>query len=83
MTPDRYGRQNVQPIGKLTHTLSSNDSPHPDGPVKNVVRTKIIHYMRLNTDCPDPIVFMSLEVNTSGHLYDDFVIFLCFHTRVP
>jgi len=37
--------------GNLTHTLSSHDTPHPDGDLKNTDRTKII--------------FLSLPVNTS------------------
>jgi hypothetical protein len=51
--------------GNLTHALSSNDTPHPDGDLKNTDRTKIIDYRRLYTDRPDPIVFLSLPVNTS------------------
>jgi hypothetical protein len=51
------------PTGKLSH--SSNDAPHPDGALKNAVRTKIIHYRRLYADRPDPIVFIHLVVNTS------------------
>ncbi len=29
----------------------------------------------------DPIVFMSLVVNTSGRLYDDFIRLFSFHTH--
>ena len=37
--------------------------------------------MRFYADRPDPIVFMTLEVNISGRLYDDFLHFLFFHTK--
>ena len=57
---------------------------HPDGALKNAVRTKINHYRRLYTDCPDSIVFIPLTVNTSGPLYHDFMrlIFLYAHWEV-
>jgi hypothetical protein len=35
--------------------------------------------MRLYADLPDPVVFMS--VNTSGHLYDDFLCLTFLHTH--
>jgi len=38
----------------------------------NEVRKKIIHCRRLYVDLPDPIVLMSIAVNTSGPLYHDF-----------
>ena len=50
MTHDRYGRSTLHPIGKLTHTLSSNDTPQSDGALKKADRKKIIHYRRLCTD---------------------------------
>jgi hypothetical protein len=44
--------------------FSSYGSPPPvldsDEPLKNVTRIKILHYMRLYTDRPDPIVFIPL-----------------------
>jgi hypothetical protein len=33
--------QNLHRTGQLTHTRSSDGSPHPDGALKNVVRPKI------------------------------------------
>ena len=44
----RLGRSNVHSTGKLTHTLSFrlNDTPQTDGDLKNMDRTKIIHYRR-------------------------------------
>ena len=32
------------------------------------------------TDRPDPIVFLSVTVSTSGHVYDDFVRLLFLHS---
>jgi len=32
----------------------------------------------MNVDCPDPIVYMSLTVHTSGHLYLDFRVIRLF-----
>jgi hypothetical protein len=56
--------------------------PHPDVGLKNEVRTKH-NYRRLYTDRPDPIVFMiltvSVLVNTSELLYDDFLCLLFLH----
>jgi hypothetical protein len=69
----RGGRAEVleKPTGQFTHTRSSDNPLHPDGDLKNTVRIKTLHYRRLYTDHPDPIVFIPLEANTSGHLYDD------------
>jgi hypothetical protein len=50
--------------------FSSYGSPHavldPDGSLKIVTRInhKILHYVMLYTDRPDPIVFIPLSVNT-------------------
>ena len=33
------------------------------------------------TDRPDPIVFLSVTVSTSGHVYDDFVRLLFLHAH--
>ena len=79
MTHDRHGGSPLH-TRKLTYTLSSLGppmTPQSDGVLKNTVRKKIIHHRRLYGDLPDLIVLMSIEVNTSGHLYDDF-LYLCF-----
>jgi hypothetical protein len=47
MTHDRYGRTNVHTNGSLTHSISSNGTPQPDGTLKNAARKKIIHYRSL------------------------------------
>ena len=67
MTHDRhgYGRSTLPPTGKITHTLSSNGTPHPDGVLKNAVRKKNTHYRRLYVDPSDPPVFMSVREHIS------------------
>ena len=69
-----------QPIGHLTHVRHSDGTPKPDGALKNVTRSKILYHHRLYLDHPDPIVSMSLVVNTSGRLYDNFIRLFFFHT---
>ena len=65
--------------------MRSDGSPEPgDGDVKAVVRDKIIHYRQVYLDRPDPITFMTLAVDTSGRIYDDFnrLLFLHAHREV-
>jgi hypothetical protein len=38
-------------------------------------------YRQLYVDRTDPIVFLSVAVNTSGRVYDDFVRLLFLHTH--
>ena len=53
----------------------------PDGVLKEVVRAKIIHYRQVYVNRPDPIVFMTLTVDTSGRIYDDFLRHLFLHVH--
>ncbi len=76
MTHDRYGS-----YGSLSHIMSSNGAPHPDGALKSAARKKIIHYRQLYADKPDPIIFVHVAVNTSGRVYDDFVRLLFLHAH--
>ena len=41
--------------------------------MKNAVSKKISHYRLLYEDKTDPVFFLSVVVNSSGHVYDDFV----------
>jgi hypothetical protein len=79
MTHPRYGRSHVNPTGQLTNIRRSDGAPEPDGVLKVVTRKKIIHYRQLYIDRPDPIVFMSVPVDTSDRIYDDFLRLLFFH----
>jgi hypothetical protein len=46
-----------------------------------VARKKILHYRQLYVDRPDPIVFMSVAVDTSVRIYDDSLSLLFLHTH--
>jgi hypothetical protein len=75
MTHDRYGRTTQHTNGKLTHPMSSNGVPQSDDVLKNTKilhHKKILHYHKFDEDLPDPMVFMTVVVNTV-HTDDDFV----------
>ncbi len=72
MTHDRYGRTTHHTHGTLTHRVSSSGAPHPDGALNKAARMKIRHYRQIYAVRPDPIVFLPIAVNTSGHVYEDF-----------
>ncbi len=76
-----YGRSHVHSTRQLTHTRRSDCVPYPDTVGRVVVRKKILHYHQLYINRPDPIVFLSVTVNTSGHIYDDFSRLLFLHTH--
>jgi hypothetical protein len=59
MTHDRFGCSTQRTNGTLTHRVSSTD-----GDLKNMVRKEIRHYRHLDTDKPDPVIFLSVTVNT-------------------
>jgi hypothetical protein len=44
-----------------------------------MVRKKIIHYRQLYIDRPEPIAFMTVVVDTTDHIYDDFLCLLFLH----
>jgi hypothetical protein len=79
MTHVRFGCSHLHPIGHLTYTRCSDGAPDPDGELMEVVRIKIRHYRNIYLSRPDPIVFLSLAVDTSGRLYDDFIRLFFFH----
>ena len=64
--------------------MSSTGPPQSDGDLNNTVKIKIRHYRQVHEDRTDPIVFLSVDVIVSGHVYDDFVhlIFLDVHREV-
>ena len=49
--------------------------------MKNTVRKKILRYRQIYVDLSDLIVFMSVSVNTSGRLYNDFLCLFLFHVH--
>ena len=46
-----------------------------------MVRVKIIHYRQLFLNRPDPIAFLSVSVDTSVRIYDDFSRLLFLHAH--
>jgi len=56
-------------------------APDPDDDLKEEVRIKIRHYGQLYLNRPDPIDFLPLAVDTSGHLYDDFIRLTFLHAH--
>ena len=62
------------------HTTSSNDVPQVDGDLKNTSRKQILHYLQIYWDLYDPIVFMSVTMNT-GHLHDGLLRLFFLHTH--
>jgi hypothetical protein len=81
MTHDRYGRTTQHTNGAFTHRVSSIGAPQPDGALIKAARMTIRHYRQIYADRSDPIVFLSVTVSTSGHVYEDFVrlLFLYAH----
>jgi hypothetical protein len=68
-------------MGQLTHTRRTDNAPEPDGALKTVARAKIRHYRQLYLNRPDPIAFMSVTVDTSDRVYDDFSRLLFLHAH--
>jgi hypothetical protein len=54
------------------HRVSSTVAPQPAGALNKAARMKIQHYRQIYADRPDPIMFLSITVNTSGRVYEDF-----------
>ena len=55
--------------------------PDPDGALREVVRKKILYYHQLYINHPDPIPFMTVAVDTSVRIYDDFSRLLFLHAH--
>ncbi len=79
MTNVRFGCSHLQSSGQLTHTRRSDVGPDPDGTLKKEVRIKIRHYRNLYLNRPESITFLSLTVDTSDRVYDDFIRLLLLH----
>ncbi len=71
----------MHPMGQLTRIRRSDGAPDTDGTLKDVVRIKIRHYRNLYLNHPDPIVFIPLPVDTTGHLYEEFIRLLFLHAH--
>jgi hypothetical protein len=68
-----YVSSHVHNTGQLTNTRYSDDTPDPDGVLRVVTWKKILHYYhQLYIDRPEPIAFLSVTVDTSDRVNDDF-----------
>jgi hypothetical protein len=67
--------------GQLTNTRCSDGAPELDGALREVDRKKILRYRQLYINRPEPIVFLSTVVDTTGRVYDDFSRLLFLHTH--
>ena len=67
MTHPRYGVVvwKITLASYRTDIRRSDGAAEPDGTLRVVTRKKILHYRHLYLDRPDPIVFMSVAVDTS------------------
>jgi hypothetical protein len=80
-THPRFWRSILHPTGQLTHTKRSDGTPETDGALQTVDRGKILRYRQIYLNRPDPIVFIPVSVDTSGHIYDDFSRLLFWHSH--
>ncbi len=80
MTHIRFGRSHVHPMGQLTNIRRSDGAPDPDGALKEVARIKIRHYRNLYLNRPDLMAFITLAVDTTGRLYEEFLRLMFLHT---
>jgi hypothetical protein len=82
MTHDRYGRDTQNTNGTLTHkSIFQRGAPQDDGTFNKEAKLKIRHYRQIYEDRPDPIVILSITVNTSGNVYEDFTRLIFLHTH--
>ena len=68
-------------MGQLTNTRRSDGTPDPDGTLREVARIKIRYYRNVYLNRPDPITFIPLTVDTTGHLYNEFIRLLFFQEQ--
>ena len=73
MTHVRFGSSHLHPMGQLTNTRRSDGPPDPDGVLKDEVRINIRYNRNVYLNQSDPITFIPLTVDTTGHLYGDFI----------
>jgi hypothetical protein len=81
LTHTRYDSSHVHTTGQMTNIRRSDDAPELDGALRDVSRTKILHYRQLYLNRPDPIPFLPAAADTTGRVYDDFSRLLFLHTH--
>jgi hypothetical protein len=67
----------LHPIGQLTHTRCSDGVLESDGVLQTVVRDKIQNYLQIYLSRPDPIVFLSVTVDTRNRINFDSFTAMC------
>ncbi len=65
----------------MTNIRRSDGAPELDGAIREVARTKILHYRQLYLNRSDPITFLPVAVDTTGRVYDDFSRLLFLHAH--
>jgi hypothetical protein len=81
LTHTRYGSSHVHTTDQLTNLRSSDGVPDLDDSLREVTRTKILHYRQLYLNRPDPIDFLPTATDTTGRVYDDFSRLLFLHAH--
>ena len=81
MTHVRFGCSHLHPMVQLTNTTRSDGVPDPDVAFKEVARIKIRYYRNLYLNRLDPIAFISVVVDTTGRMYDEFIRLLFSHAH--
>jgi hypothetical protein len=71
----------VHTTGQMTNIRRSDGAPELDGAIREVARTKILHYRQLYLNRSDPITFLPVAVDTTGRVYDDFSRLLFLHAH--
>ncbi len=71
----------MRSLDQLTHSRRSDGVPDLDGVLRSVSRIMIQHYRQLYINRPEPIAFMSVAVDTSVRVYDDFSRLLFLHAH--
>jgi hypothetical protein len=71
-THTHSGSSHVHTTGQLTNTRRSDVAPESGGVLRVVPRKRVLHYRQLYINRPDPITFLTVPVDTSDQIYDDF-----------
>ncbi len=81
LTHTCFGKSHMSSLGQMTYTRRTDGAPDPDGTLRTVPRAKIRHYRQLYINRPEPKAFMSVAVDTTGRIYEDFsrLLFLNAH----
>ena len=73
ITHDRFGLSNLHTNGKLTQCLRSTGPPQTDGVLNNATHIGNNHYRQNYDELPEPVVFLTVSVSTSGRVNEEFL----------